>query len=417
MRRPSAPVAAALAGSAAVLLARLFPAPALHDPAGAALPAALHLAIPPLYLALAPLFALWDGVALLSIARIEGFLQGLAVAYVAWRVLRRIVRRRRVASAAWREAAVLALAVVALAAFVLGGALWHRPMARLAGVPDSLVAVDFHTHTAYSRDVRGTLVSWYGLEANRRWHAAAGYDVAFVTDHNRRTLEEPSLSPDGGPALCPGTEIGAWRAHVVVLGRDAPDDRPHHKRDFDGLVRLLGESRARGAPAILSIPEYERNHRDRLGELLLAGAAGLEISNGSPKANALAGARRDTVIELARAHDATIVGVSDHHGWGATAMSWSLVPRPPTAAGAELCDAIVARVRNAGFDAAQAVERHRVEPGSAWPMLLTPAAVLWEGWRAATWPLALAWLAWIWAAVVFSRWSRRSASRPTGRHT
>ena len=49
----------------------------------------------------------------------------------------------------------------------------------------------------------------YDLEANRRWHDRAGYDVAFITDHNRRTLDVPSIGAPGAPVLCPGSEIGA----------------------------------------------------------------------------------------------------------------------------------------------------------------------------------------------------------------
>ena len=413
MRRPSTAYGAALGITAAVLIARLVPAPALIDPTGAAIPAGVELAVPGSYLLLAPLFAVWDGVALLSRSRMEGFLLGVVAAYAGWRLLRRWLVRRRFVAALWREALGLTLAAVALAAFVLGGALWHRPMVSLAGVPDSHMVVDFHTHTDSSRDVRGTLVAWYDLEANRRWHDRAGYDVAFITDHNRRTLDVPSIGAPGAPVLCPGSEIGAWKSHVVLLGEGAENDRDPYELELDGLLRLLRESRAAGTPAILSIPEYERNHRDRLGELLRAGAAGLEVSNGSPKANELSGERRDTVIAIAEAHDAAVLGVSDHHGWGATAMTWSLLPRPAGASGGELCVAAVDAIANDGFQAAQIAERHRVAPDAWWPALLTPVAVVWEGWRSMGWPLTFAWLAWIWAAAVVigpARALRRPAS-------
>lgn len=407
-------VATAVVLTAAVLLARAFRVDALFDPVGAPLPAGVELSVPGVYLLFAPLFALWDGVSLLSRSRMDGFLLGIIAAYVAWRVLRRWFVRRSLLSAAWREAAMIVLAIGALVLFVLGGALWHRPMAALDGVPDSLMVVDFHTHSDSSRDVRGTLVAWYDLEANRRWHDRAGYDVAFLTDHNRRTLDAPSAGAPGTPVLCPGSEIGAFKSHVIMLGPDAPSNRDPYELDMEGLYRLLREGRATGSPAILSIPEYERNHRDRLDELLAAGAAGLEISNGSPKANELSGARRDTVIAIARAHDAAVVGVSDHHGWGATAMSWSLMNRPAGAAGGELCDAAVDGILSAGFQSVQVVERHRVAPEAWWPALLTPVAVVWEGWRAMGWPLTAAWLAWIWGVAGVSLLLRRAASRRTG---
>lgn len=413
-RRSPAAYVAALGLTAAVLAARLLPVPALFDPAGGVLPAGVALDVPGLYILLAPIFTLWDGVALLSKSRMEGFLLGTIAAYALWRVARRWLVRRSVINAAWREAVMLVAAAGALAGFVLGGALWHRPMVTLTGVPDSHMVVDFHTHTDSSRDVRGTLVAWYDLEANRRWHDRAGYDVAFITDHNRRTLDTPSLGAPGMPVLCPGSEIGAYKSHVVLLGAGAENDRDPYERELDGLLRLLRESRIAGTPAILSIPEYERNHRDRLGELLAAGAAGLEISNGSPKANELTGPRRDSVVAIAKAHDAAVVGVSDHHGWGATAMTWSLLPRPAGAGDGELCEAAVDVISARGFEAAQIAERHRVGPDSWWPALLTPVAVVWEGWRSMGWPLTFAWVAWIWLVAVVSASARtRGGSRPT----
>ena len=71
--------------TAGLLLARVAAAPPLTDPTGAPLPAALHLAVPPLYLVLAPLFSIWDGVSMLSMSRMEGFLGGLVLGFVLWR--------------------------------------------------------------------------------------------------------------------------------------------------------------------------------------------------------------------------------------------------------------------------------------------------------------------------------------------
>ena len=42
------------------------------------------------------------------------------------------------------------------------------------------------------------------------------------------------------------------------------------------------------------------------------------------------------------------------------------------------------------------MERHRLRADSAWPVLLTPAGVVWETWRAMNWTLTAAWLAWVW---------------------
>jgi len=74
-----------LALTAGLLAARATAAPVLSDPLGGPLPPSLHLAYPALYVVFAPLFSLWDGVSMLSMSRLHGFLAGLVIGYVAWR--------------------------------------------------------------------------------------------------------------------------------------------------------------------------------------------------------------------------------------------------------------------------------------------------------------------------------------------
>jgi len=78
--RPSFALPALL--TAGILLAQAFAAAPLSDPLGAPLPEGLYLALPWSYLLAAPLFTLWDGVSMLSMHRLEGFLAGLALLYV-----------------------------------------------------------------------------------------------------------------------------------------------------------------------------------------------------------------------------------------------------------------------------------------------------------------------------------------------
>ena len=62
----------------------------LSDPVAGTAPASIHLNTPILYLAFPPLFSLWDGVSMLSMTRLQGFLLGLLLLYllVVWRGLR-----------------------------------------------------------------------------------------------------------------------------------------------------------------------------------------------------------------------------------------------------------------------------------------------------------------------------------------
>jgi hypothetical protein len=347
---------------------------------------------------LAPIYSLWDGVAMLSIGRLQGFLIGLALLYGVWRVLRLILRRR---FSLGGEGRALGGALVALAAFVAGGLISHRPMVRLGDTKGEIAAVDFHSHTNASHDVRGTAMGGFDTKKNLAWHQRAGFDAVFVTDHNTTAGLVPTDAP---VALCRGLEVSAWRAHIVLLGGELDSVRGPYRRDWSGLRQLLADAdTAYGALSVASIPEYERNHWGRLDSLVDAGLDGFEIVNASPKANQLTRARRDTVIDLARRTGKFVVGVTDHHGWGATSMVWSLVDVPGWREAPErLCAGIIDALQ-VGFPAVTVVERHRLRPDAWWPRWLTPIAVVWETWRGMGWEMTLAWLAWIWALWVVGR--------------
>ena len=359
----------------------------------------MHLAYPWLYVALGPLFSLWDGVSMLSMTRLRGFLTGTLALYAVWRFARALWRRLVWSDAPpirgpiRREVLLLGGSIVALGAFIIGGLLWHRPMARLAGVEPGTVVFDVHSHTNVSHDVRGTLMRGFDAEAARRWHGRAGFDAFFVTDHNTVA----GLPHRGGfPIACPGIEVSAWKAHVVLLGDTLPVDRTRYNGSLDELRALLAESdSAYGALSVLSLPEYERNHAGRLDSLIAAGADGLEIVNASPAANEMPAARRDSLIALARRTGRFIVGASDSHGWGATSMVWNLMPIAPLSSDRAICAALEQGLRG-GFGASRIIERHRLRADSAWPVWLTPPGVVWETWRGMNGPLTLAWLAWIW---------------------
>ena len=413
-QRPARPgLALPLALTGCLLAAQAFGAAPLGDPSGAALPPSVHLSYPTVYIALAPLFTLWDGVSMLSMSRLYGFLLGGALLYLAWRLWRVVVRRMAWSRSRPRRAPIrgevgrLLAALAALAAFVGAGLLWHRPMAALAGAGPDAVVFDVHSHSAASHDVAGTAMRGFDAAANLRWHRRAGFDAVFLTDHNTMAghlaRRGGVIQPDSTPALCPGIEVSAWKAHIVLLGDTLAVDQRRYNGSLEQLVALLRTSDSvYGALSVLSLPEYERNHRDRLDTLLAVGADGLEIVNASPKANEMSRARRDSVVALARAANRFVVGASDSHGWGATSMVWNLMTVPgwrdgsaPAALGPTLCERLLDGLRR-GFGASQIVERHRLRPDSGWPVWLTPLGVVWETWRSMNWLLTAAWLVWGW---------------------
>jgi len=385
--------------TAAILVARISPAAPLSDPTGHALAEGIHLHYPPLYLILAPLFSLWDAVSMLTIPRLVAFLAGAAALYLGWRAAA-LARHRD-----WgRELRRLPIAILALGAFVFLGAVWHRPMASLTGVPPEMVVLDYHSHSSASHDVTG-LMAGFDVAANRRWHARAGFDAFFLTDHNTVAALPGPLEARTAPTVCPGIEVSAWNSHIVMLG----DTLPIAQSDYDGsperLAALLRESRSRyGALAIASLPEYDRHLWDRRDMLVAAGVAGFEIVNASPKGNAFPRGRRDSIIALARAHGLALLGVSDSHGWGATSMVWNLMalPRWREDRGV-LCGRILARLADDSPAANRIVERHRLRVDAWWPRWLTVVGVVWETWRAINWPLSLSWFAWLWLPLAVTR--------------
>ena len=229
-----------------------------------------------------------------------------------------------------KEIGSLAIALLLLAAFLAGGALWHRPMLALAGTDAGEIVVDFHSHTNASHDVVDTWMRGFDTRANLRWHTRAGFDAAFITDHNvasRQSRVASRQSPGRGRhGSLPGIEVSAWRSHIVLLGDTLPVDRSRYNSSLEALLSLLATSdSALGALSVASLPEYRRNHWGRLDRLVSAGLDGFEVVNASPKANELSRPERDSVIALARTRNRFVVGVSDSHGWGATSMVWNLV--------------------------------------------------------------------------------------------
>jgi hypothetical protein len=338
---------------------------------------------------------------MLSLSRLRGFMLGLVLLYLLWRIVHYRTRPRQISW--WSEMGTLALSILLLSVFLVAGAVWHRPMLRLEGAAADETVVDFHSHTNVSHDVRDTWMRGFDAEASRRWHARAGFDAFFITDHNT-VAALPRRHQAGYPVICPGTEVSAWHSHIVLLGDSIPVDRRRYDGSLDELLGLLRVSHAQyGALSVASLPEYRRNLWQRLDTLMAAGLDGFEIVNAAPKANELIRSERDSVVQQARAHNRFVVGVSDSHGWGATSMVWNLMAVPPGLG--DLCSSLLTRLEQ-GFGSVTIVERHRLRPDDWWPGWLTPLGVIWETWRSMGSALTWSWLAWIWgSAAAYAGWT------------
>lgn len=377
----------------------------LTDPLGAPLPPAwyLHTAIG--YAILAPVVTVWDQVAMLPISRLSSFLASLGLLYLAWRIRVRLTRRVRWPEAVLRECWVAAVSLAGFMGFVLLGLIWHaRPVARLAGLTVDEVTVEVHSHTNASHDVRGFLVEGFDAAASRDWHERAGVDLVFITDHNT-TRGWRSFRGDlqmERTQVCPGIELSAHGAHVVVLGEPLPESQQPYRGGAEARARLFAEIAASpGAVAIASLPEY----RGQAEQFIAEGVRGFEITTASPKGNEIPRIERDSVIALARRHGLLLVGAGDQHGYGATPMVWNVMRLPGWRMGERPpCAGVVSQFRSGGPEAVHIVERTRVRADSVLPWLLTPLGVLWLAWATASLPVVLGWLAWIWMAALAGSW-------------
>ena len=401
MRRAFRTHRAAILLTTGILLAQAARLPELVDPLGAPVPVSWRLHTPWLYTVLAPLFSLWDQVAMLSRSRLSGFLVGLALAYLAWRVVVRRGRLVRLRRMALEEAGTLTTSVLAFGLFVAVGLAWNaRPSRRLVGLEGEELTVEIHSHSNVSHDVKAWPVSGFDVDASLRWHARAGIDVLFVTDHNLTTgWERHGLAEElGGPRLCPGIEVSAFGAHVVVLGSPLPTEPSAYRGSPANRARLFREvADAPGALAIASLPEY----RGEAAEFLAEGVGGFEIVNASPKANDFTRVERDSVVALAREANRVVVAAGDQHGYGATPMAWNVLRLPGwRRQGDDLCATVVSTLKAGGPSVARIVERPRLRPDHALPSFLTPLGVLWMAWATLSPEGVLSWLAWLWLVAI-----------------
>src|SRR5207248_3259806 len=151
----------------------------------------------------APRPALPDALTFLSLGRAWWFLPTWIVALSVWGLLRAGPPRRRVLRATLGPLGVVVLGLAAV--------LVPRPVLRLVPADSTLTVIDYHAHTAASRDGRP---GWTARDL-AAWHAAQGFGASYVTDHNV-TFDDDTTSY--AIPLLPGVEWSVSGQHVVALG-------------------------------------------------------------------------------------------------------------------------------------------------------------------------------------------------------
>lgn len=381
-----------------VLVAWPFAAAPLHDLETLRDVPGAHLVHSVAYLLLSPVCDTMDALTLLSVSQTLTLIATLALLYVVWRV----VRWRRRGGSARREARLALRALGALIAFYGVGILAPRPMAAIALDDPDALTVDVHSHTNYSHDGRADFTP----EANRAWHRAAGFDVAYITDH--RSFEgalgamrhNPPRAGDGLVALS-GLEFIQHNDHINALGatdrnakwiyvdvRKAHPELPPTRQVEPVLVQTIPEN-------LSAVPPADAEGR--------RGVIAIELSDGAPRGIEQGQRDRALILRLADSLDLAVVAGSDNHGWGRTAVAWSVLRIPgwramaPAALGAAIENTIRSRRRHA----VQVIARRSPDPGgSRLALAATLPAVSWNMLTTLAPSQRVSWIVWSW--VVFA---------------
>lgn len=419
--------------SAAVLLAQLAHQSPLVDVVAGAAPPDVSLAYPAGHVLLAPFTLLADWLNGGSRRDIIGFGLWALVAFAVVRLATSEATRGR-AEAPPRvlsEARAGSLFILALSGFIAWAAFLTRPIPRLVAADPAALVFDVHSHTALSHDGR----PGFGAAANARWHARAGFDAAFVTDHNRfgAARQWRIDAPGAPPRLLDGEELSLSALHLVVLGNGAEIGNRGYDQSWDSTGALIRRLASRPPPfnsltfnsstvfLVASLPEYWRSHWGaELGDLVRWGVEGFEIWTTSPRAMELPPRARREVIARARLSGLTLFGATDMHGYGNAATVWNLTRLPGWRglSDAALATALLAEWRagpagrggRGGRGAAnRVIALRRWQPESRLLAALAVPANLALLLATASRPHAAALLVWIWVPALLA--SRRRAPK------
>lgn len=392
--------------SAAVILAQIAHIDPLTDVVRGATPQDVHLAWPITHVLLAPFTLTADWLNGGSRADLKGFFLWTLVLYV---VARLWLRGREGMRGEILPASCLLLSCCL---FVWWGARWNRPIPRLVASDSALIVLDVHSHTSMSHDGR----RGFGDAANAWWHARAGFDAAFVTDHNVVGAARQWRIDGAGrpPRLLPGEELSLSGLHVVVLGTDALIANKPWDGSFDSSLVLL-DSLSRLSPLasrpylIASLPEFWEHHWGRdLGRLADAGVRGYEVWTTSPKAMDFPPEARATLIARAASAHLALFGATDMHGLGNTASVWNVVRLPGWRRlnDSSLTRALIEKLRAAPEDT-RVVAMRRAQPASRLGQAFAAPLGIATALRAASRGHALSLLLWIWVPALIARVRKR----------
>lgn len=360
-----------------------------------------HLSLGFGFLVLAPACDVLDALTLLGVAQSVALILGLVAVYIVWRALAWNRRESR----AGHELRLALRALGALVAVYGIGILAPRPMARLVLDDPDAVAVDVHSHTNFSHDGRPDFTP----DRNRAWHCDAGFDVAYITDHKSydgaaAAMEHNPVRAGDGLVSLSGIEFIQHGVHLLALGatertdvwlhvdprRVPPSHLPPHFRE-PVLIQTIPDNLD-----LLPAPDSTGRH----------GVLGIELSDGAPRGIAQGQRDRDRILHLGDSLNLALVAGSNNHGWGRTAVAWSVLHIPGWRALApdSLGNAIQDLIRRDRQRAADIVARRTPDAGRSHALLAdTLPAVAWNLLLTLSPLERLSWIAWVWILTLVPR--------------
>lgn len=369
----------------------------------------VRLVFTPAYVLLAPFCNVLDALSLLGKRQHIVVLATLVIVYAAWRVAAQF--RSRPSRPGFLREVRYALRAFGVLIVVYGvGAVAQRPMAAILATDAAIVVVDFHSHTHYSLDARPD----FSPSDNREWHASAGFNAAYITDHKSydgaqaAMLGNPRLAGLGFVSLS-GIELGGSEQHANALGAT---ERTHAWASVD---RTRSNSPLATATAKLRDPVLIQTLPQDLSELRAPdvpgrkGVFGIEISDGAPRGIEQTQRDRSTILRIVDSLDLAFLSGSNNHGWGRTAVAWTLMHIPgwrsltPDSLGA----AIENKIRTQRHGAARVIERRSPDPtASKAALMLTLPAVAWNMLTTLSPVERVSWLVWIIGLALLIRHSK-----------